>query len=357
MEDIRCLLDALGASAVGVTVTDAAGRFLLANQAYTRITGYTEEELKTRTYQSITHPDDLPIHDGLARRLSAGEIDNCVYEQRYIRKDGQTLWVRNSVSMMRTSDGQPANGVTLTEDITDRKRAEEAMEAANRQLRQLSTDLLRSQDTERRRIARELHDGTGQLLAGLRMNLSRLLDLHPLGSPGRGLVEDAADLTAECVREIRTLSYLLHPPMIDELGLAGALQSYVEGFRQRTGIEVALRIAASSDRLPPDVEITIFRIVQEALANIHRHSESPLAIISLERKAHQVRLEVADRGRGMAARAAARGGGLGVGIPGMRERAELLGGWLEIVSDSGGASISVTLPINEHYDEDTHSPG
>jgi two-component system NarL family sensor kinase len=234
----------------------------------------------------------------------------------------------------------------LTEDITVRKRAEAAMQSANRRL---STDLLRSQDYERRRIARELHDSTTQLLVALSLNLSRLRDLEE-DTTKRRLVLEAIGLAGQCSQEIRTLSYLLHPPLLEEFGLASALQTYAEGFQRRTGIQLALSISPGLARLPRDVEMTIFRIVQEGLGNIHRHSGSPSARIALERNSQGVCLTLVDHGRGLPAALSKkdrRSVPMGVGILGMRERAELLGGRLQITSSRGGTTVTVILPLEE----------
>jgi PAS domain S-box-containing protein len=314
------------------------------------ITGYEERELISTDHQSITHPADLAVNLRRARRMYAGEIPQSVYETRYIRKDGAVIWVRNSVSLVRDNQEKPVNVIRMTEDITQRRLAEEAMHAANHRLRQLSTDLLHSQDAERRRIGRDLHDSTAQLLAGLSMTLSRVRDLHAEPDPGRALVLEAIELTGQCLREIRTLSHLLHPPLLEDLGLASALQTYAEGFRQRTGLQLEVRIAPGLGRLAHDLEITIFRIVQEGLGNIYRHSGSPSAMITLEGNSGEVCLTLVDRGRGLAAAPSKRKGRwfpLGVGIPGMRERAELLGGRLEISSNGEGSTVTVILPVRQ----------
>jgi len=244
-------------------------------------------------------------------------------------------------------------------DITERKRAGEAIQAANRQLRQLSLDLLRSQDYERRRIARELHDSTAQLLAAIRLDLNRLRATG-LSPRQMTLIEEALDLTGQCSREIRTVSYLLHPPLLDEVGLGSALQSYVEDFRERTGIQIDLKIPSDFGRLGQDVEATLFRIVQEGLANVHKHSGSGMALIQLDRCPGEVRLVLEDRGRGLPADLTGRDRGFvrfGVGIPGMRQRAEQLGGKLDIASGDVGVRLTVTLPVLLGTNEENQNSG
>jgi PAS domain S-box-containing protein len=224
------------------------------------------------------------------------------------------------------------------------------IQEAEETFRQLSARLLRLQDEERRRLARELHDSTAQSLAGVAMNLAVLNDQAAAlaAAPRKALAESLA-LTEQCTREVRTLSYLLHPPMLDEVGLASALRWFAGGFAQRSGIRVDLEVPAELERLPTEVETALFRIVQEALTNIHRHSGSPTAKIRLIRNSTGILLEVADQGRGVFAgdlQKFPKGKTvLGVGIAGMRERVTQLGGHLEMISGNKGTTVKVTVPL------------
>ena len=221
---------------------------------------------------------------------------------------------------------------------------------AEEKLSHLSGRLLRSQDEERSRIARELHDSTVQSLAALVINLTRLDDSTVgLESALRDTVSDSLALAEQCAREVRTLSYLLHPPLLDELGLGPALRQYVEGFVQRSGIRVDLNLPVGLGRLPREVATTLFRIVQEGLTNIHKHSGSPRAAIRLAQSNGELALEVRDRGRGIPPEALdslnCSFQGLGLGITGMRERVRQLGGSLEIESGADGTTVKATLPL------------
>jgi signal transduction histidine kinase len=204
------------------------------------------------------------------------------------------------------------------------------------------------QDDERRRIARELHDTTAQNLAVLSMNLHAVQD-KVFGLKPRQAVQESLGLAERCSQEIRTLSYLLHPPLLDELGLMSALRSYTAGYTQRTGIQTELKMDEIG-RLPRDIEITLFRIVQEALTNVHRHSGSARAEIRIFRDPREVHLNVTDFGKGVPPEALeliSEGASLGVGIAGMRERARQLGGALKVASSSAGTTINVTLPLRD----------
>jgi PAS domain S-box-containing protein len=235
--------------------------------------------------------------------------------------------------------------IFMVRDITKRKRAEE-------ELRRLSGRLLKSQDEERRKIARDLHDSTGQDLVVLATALGQLRHLVPPSNrKARKLVSESQALADQCIREIRTLAYLLHPPMLDESGLEDAIRDYVEGFAKRSGIRVKLDLSPDLGRLPRNTELSLFRVVQESLTNIQRHSGSRQATIRIERHSRSITLEVSDKGRraSRSGRKRTRGFslGTGVGIPSMDERVKQIGGRMEINSDGEGTTVRVTVPENE----------
>ncbi|HTC64438.1 MAG TPA: sensor histidine kinase [Candidatus Saccharimonadales bacterium] len=237
----------------------------------------------------------------------------------------------------------------LEEKIRDRTAE---LDHANDSLRQLTGRLLNLQDEERRRIARELHDNAGQALSALAMNLGAVAEDLGRLMKTVNIVADSASMVRQMSDDIRTMSYLLHPPLLDEMGLAPALKWYVEGFAERSKIAVDLRCSSDIGRLPREVETAIFRIVQECLVNIHRHSGSPTAAIQVDSVDDFVRLEVRDNGAGIPPelrRQMETGGMLGVGLRGMRERASQLGGSLEISADETrrGTCITVQLPATE----------
>lgn len=210
-------------------------------------------------------------------------------------------------------------------------------------LRELRGRLIAVQDLERRRIARELHDSLGQKVALLKMNLERLKKLVRLSPEQAALLSDSVSLSGTISAEVRTISYLLHPPLLEELGLASSLRSLAEGFSQRSGITVSLQIDDGLARLPGAVEISIYRIIQECLTNIHRHSGSPTAQVRLEQLPAAIQVEVQDEGRGIPAES--NSSGSGVGLAGIRERTEELGGRMEIHSNHEGTRVIVQLPL------------
>lgn len=222
------------------------------------------------------------------------------------------------------------------------------LDRANGHLQTLSARLLHLQDEERRRIARELHDSIGQLLAALSMNLSGVRgDIDRLTRTMAAIV-DSESLVQEMGKEVRTISHLLHPPLLDEAGLRSALGWYVDGFSQRSKIAVDLECPADFGRLTRDVETTIFRLVQECLTNIHRHSGSATASIRLQHKGNEVVVSVRDNGKGIPMdklEDMTLPGTAGVGITGMRERVRQLGGSLAIDSSTSGTKITARIPV------------
>jgi signal transduction histidine kinase len=236
----------------------------------------------------------------------------------------------------------------VNETLETRVRLRTAeLEHERLEVQQLSSQLLKAQDDERRRISRELHDSTGQLLAALTMNLARLKSEQSSPNPGAdALIDDTKTMVDEMTRQLRTMSYLLHPPMLDEAGLLSAVKWYLEGFSTRSSVQVRLE-SEDLGRLPGELEITLFRLIQESLTNIHRHSGSKTAIVRVERGDTSVALEVIDQGKGFAV---VKGGDdtlvrSGVGIPGMRERVRRLGGTINISSSPDGTTIRAQLPI------------
>ena len=286
-----------------------------------------------------------------------GEAGSWSAEYRFLGADGEWRNIQDRAVIARDRFGKPTRVVGAMLDVTGLKRAQQALQQSNCRLHQLSRDLLRTQDLERRRIARELHDSTAQLLAALNINLSRLQD--PSLDPDRRarVLAETSDLGAACSAEIRNVSYLLHPPLLDEFGLVGAIQSYASGLKQRTGVEVELKIPPDFGRFSRELEAAVFRVVQEGLANVTKHSGSPIAIIRLEQDQDEIRLMLEDRGRGLPGGLRWQSSGLvhfGVGIIGMRERAEQLGGQLEIDSNDSGTRLTLTLPLIKSNEETTH---
>jgi two-component system NarL family sensor kinase len=218
----------------------------------------------------------------------------------------------------------------------------EPVEAAIRTARRGEPDTLHLQDLERRRLARDLHDGPAQIMTGIALLVGQLSESETNPSRKERLME-ALDLAEQCARDLRSISYGLHPPLLDELGLEGAVRAFANGFQQRTGIALDLNVEKGLRRFGSELEMAVFRILQEALSNVHRHSGSPAVTIVLEHDEKTLHLRVRDYGRGFAPGSNSGSGGLG--LHSMRERARYLGGDVRIVSTAAGTKIDVSFPL------------
>jgi PAS domain S-box-containing protein len=286
--------------------------------------------------------------------LEKGRIGVARGEIRITTADGRPRTVRLTLSPSRQRGAETVCAVAT--ELTELIETNEALRVTETSLRQLSGRLLQLQDEERRRIARDLHDITGQEVAILSMSLDRLARLvDPATSEMKESLDECREMVRKMAEEIRTLSYLLHPPLLDESGLASAVRWYAEGFQKRSSIHLSVDIAPDLERLPGEVETALFRVVQESLTNVHRYSGSPNAEIRISAHRGQVKLEVIDHGGGLqvgATRAPLEGvASLGVGIPGMRERLRQLGGQLEVDFGRNGTRVIATVPVRKSEGE------
>lgn len=282
-------------------------------------------------------PDGRPSNE-LAREriLTAARDGGSTFEWLHKRADtGETFPAEVDLSSLST-DGTTL-ALAIVHDVTQRKRAEE-------DLRRVSSEMLRLQDEERRRIGRDLHDSTGQSLAALEIELAQLeRDAAKLSAGGREQLERCMRLARQCSTEIRTASYLLHPPLLDELGLSSALRWLADGLRVRSGLELRLQLPEGVQGVTPDEELALFRVAQEALTNVQRHSSSPWVAIRLRPEPTSIVLEIEDAGRGLPVGQTddpeSSGRFAGVGVAGMRERIRQIGGTLTVESTLGGGTL------------------
>lgn len=330
---LAAIVDSSDDAIIGKTLD---GTIITFNHGAEQMYGYKSEEMVGRSIYEIVPEDRKDELRMILERLARGErIEHL--ETLRMRRDGGLVEMELTVSPIVDTNGKIIGASAIGRDITRRKELE-------RSLHQLSIRILRAQDEERRRIAREIHDTTVQKLALLSMNLAQLKSpANPAKSPA--MIQNSQELASECVQELRTLSYVLHPPMLDELGLASALKIYVEGIGQRSGVKITTEFEPDIPRLEPEVEMALFRVAQESVSNVLRHSGSKTATIRL--KNHQgIELSVADEGTGIVrkAKASELPVTVGVGIAGMNERISQLGGKLTIDSSPKGTTVTARVP-------------
>jgi PAS domain S-box-containing protein len=316
----------------GAAMLDVNGCIVYANLSLAQLLGVPREKLIGLSLTKFLAPEDQSTCLKLVLEAQAGSSEG---ELHLHGAAGDSIPAHVSLSLL--SRDKSATGVLIS-DLTSRKEQGE-----------LAARFQRMQDDERKRIARELHDSVGQLLAAIGMNISVVqLQSHKLDDEGMRAISENAMLVEQVSREIRTISHLLHPPLLDVAGLVSALRWYVDGFSERSKIKVDLDIPSDFGRLPDEVEIAIFRIVQECLTNIHRHSGSDSAIITLAVENETLTVQVKDNGKGIPKekqRDLLESGRAGIGFGGMRERLRQLNGSLDIQSEGRGTTVIARLKV------------
>jgi PAS domain S-box-containing protein len=334
----------LDLSSDAIFVRDTADRITYWNKGAWELYGYTREEALGRIPHELLRTEFPEPLENIRKQLDrdhrwAGELV-------HRKKDGTQIVVASRWALEQDTQGNPRSILETNTDITQRQQAERATKE-----KELSASLLQLQDQERRRIARELHDGVGQLLVAIGMNASKVLrEKKNLSQDGARCAEENCELIENVAADIRTVSYLLHPPLLDEMGLHSALTWYTEGFAERSKIAAKVELPVDLGRLPPEYELCLFRITQECLTNIHRHSGSSTALVRLWRTPAEIKLEVKDEGRGINQEIQSKissSASAGVGLRGMQERVRQIGGTLGIHSNGNGTSVLVSLPLTE----------
>lgn len=357
-----------------IFMLDRDGHVSSWNEGAERIKGYKAGEIIGKHF-SVFYPEE-EVKSGrpqknLQEAMASGQ---CEDEGWRLRKDGSRFWADVVITALRDDSGALYGFCKVTRDVSEKRRAQEALEKSNaaleqqvaektaaqreveaseRSLRELSGRLLRMQDEERGRVGRELHDTIGQYLSALKMSLE-VASSQLTSTPTANQLTECIRMADECMREVRTISYLLYPPMLEEMGLQMAIEWHVDGFVKRSGIQVDCEVQPEIGRLPRDVEVAVFRIFQESLTNIHRHSGSPTARVRLRLEDSKIMLEVSDDGKGAAPGVLEFSGDalgtLGVGLRGMNERVRQLGGKLEFASSEKGMTVRAAIPMGQSAD-------
>ena len=309
-----------------------------------RIKGYKAHEIIGRHFRIFYPPED--IANGKPEREIELATANGRFEEKgwRLRKDGSRFWATVIITAILDHDSRLLGFGKVTRDLTERKNSEE-------QMRELSGRLLKMQDEERRRLGRELHDTIGQYLSAAKMSLDGLASEGRFDEHQTKNLADSVQLIERSIREVRTLSYLLYPPMLEETGLSSAIRWHLEGFSKRSAIQTTYETPNDAGRLPQDVELALFRVFQESVTNIHRHSASKTAHVRLVVEHHKALIEIKDLGQGIPSHLLELNSDslatLGVGIRGMRERVRQLGGQLEIFSSPEGTTVRASIPLKE----------
>lgn len=340
-----------------IFVLDPDGHVLTWNAGAQAIKGYARDEIIGQHFSKFYLPE--AVQSGWpTRELMLAEKEGRFADEGWrVRKDGTSFWASVIITALRDPNGGLAGFAKVTQDLSERQKWEERIQDLNKELRarvaqldesqrivelrtielqRLSAQLLYIQDEERRRLARELHDELGQQLTALKMTLDKDKNAQ------------SSQMADTAIATVRNLSYLLHPPLLDETGLRAALHWYVEGLAKRSKIEIALIMRPLVfPRLPKDLETTIFRVVQESLANVYRHAKSDSARVEIEKQAEFVTVRTRDYGVGLRPEIAGRnaGSGMGVGINGMRERVRQFGGDLTVSRAEPGTLVEAKIPL------------
>lgn len=328
---------------IGLAVNDLDGRFLEVNQALCRITGYAREELLAMRFQDITHPDDVAADVANLQRLIAGEISSFQMEKRYFRKSGEIAWVQLHAALMHDRQGRPTCGIGQILDITEHKRALDELQQSRRRLQRLAEHREQIRESERKRIAREVHDELGQILTALRMGLSLIKIKHgelPALQPDLARLAAIAEQGIAVVRNIATS---LRPAALD-LGLVPALQWQQRNFADSTGLICHLDCDALMCQPGEAQAAAVFRIVQESLTNVARHAQAQQVWVRVASAERLLSIDIADDGQGFDPAALE---GQGLGLAGIFERVEALGGAAAIDGHGprGGAALHCSIQI------------
>ncbi len=333
-------------AAIGIVMSDLEGRIMAANAAQHKMLGYQDEKLRGKNFLEITHVEDRARNLELFDDLRKGLRDDYRVEKRFLRQDGSDLWAQVTVSLIRDLEGNPRCCVGTTEDITARKEAREKLWESEENLRHLASQLFTAQEDERKRISRELHDELGQALLVLKLQTRAIEgDLRPDQVPLREECLEMLGNIDQVVDNVRRLSRDLSPTLLEDLGLSAAVRHLITEFGKHYQIKYSLQETNIDPLFPLPTQTAIYRIIQESLTNIGKHSQADLLLVAITRHDDRVSFLIQDNGKGFD-QAQSRRQSLGMGLAAMQERARMVGGVLSIWSQEGvGTKVSLDIPI------------
>lgn len=353
--EVRSRLFIEGVQDYAIFMLDPEGHVSTWNTGAERIKGYKASEIIGQHFSRFYPEEDLKWGKP-AWELEIVKRDGRFEDEGWrVRKDGSRFWANVIITAIKDHSGNLLGFSKVTRDFTERMHARRALEDSQRKLQEserslrgLSQQVLRAQDEERRRIGREIHDSLGQYLAALKIKLDMMMSAPPTEEE----MTECGRLVDECTKEVRTISYLLYPPMLEEMGLKSAIPWYIEGFSKRSGIRTTFQISNDYQRLARDTELVLFRVLQEGLTNVQRHSGSPTVDIAISQSPDNLVMTVTDHGKGLPAEILEKSaqdwmGSLGVGLRGMSERLKQIDGSLEISSDKKGTQLRATVPLKK----------
>ena len=338
-------------AAIGIALMDRQGRITESNPALSAMLGYRKAELRDMDLRDFSHGDDVQQMMSFYENLERRKEGHYQVETRFIRRDANWIWGRLTISLLKEAEDASLLAICMVEDITERKKATEALQESEKQLRILSSKLLETQEKERKLVAQELHDSVGASLAAIRYSLEKKLADMGESPPSDGVsVERIISIVEETIKETKRISTNLRPPMLDDLGILATIRWLCREFQEvYSDIRVEKQLSVQENEIPEALKIVIYRILQETLNNVAKYSQADLVRLSLRKRKDSIELAIDDNGRGFEpGQIHGKDPGVGgMGLAGMKERTKLSGGTFELKSGIGkGTSIRTSWPLD-----------
>jgi len=329
---------------IGIALVDRDGRIIESNPALQVLLGLSQEELRCQMFTSFTEPEDEERCRGLLQELVLGQRDSIQIEKQYLRKDGQKAWAHLTVSTFRGAEEEQQFAIGMVEDITLKKQAESEIRTYQQQLRSMASELSLTEERERRRLATELHDHVGQILALAQIKLGAVRE--SAGNALAGPMDEIRRLVEQTIQYTRSLTFELSPPILYDLGFEAAVEWLAEMMQEQHGLRIEVQAAKGPKLLNDEIKVLLFQAVRELLVNVIKHAQASRVRIAIGREGQDMRIKVEDNGVGLPISLDAPLGGRGFGLFSIRERLKYLGGHLKAESEPGqGTRVTLTVPL------------